>query len=65
MYHPPKPECHNHDLIEFLIDTCERLLVVKPNSKIIITGDLNQLDITSTTLIYSTGKEANKTANNT
>ena len=45
VYHPPNPEYNDKDLIEFFIDFCEQLLSAKPNSKIIIDGDVNQLDI--------------------
>ena len=33
------------DLIEFLMDSCEQLLSENPNTKIIITGDINRLNI--------------------
>ena len=32
-------------IIEYLIDTCEQILSVKPNSRIIIAGDINKLNI--------------------
>ena len=44
VYHPPNPEYNQHDLIEFLIDSCEGLLLTNPNSKLIIAGDVNQLN---------------------
>ena len=39
--HPPDYECNEQDLIEFLIDSCKQLLLSKPNSNIIIAGDIN------------------------
>jgi hypothetical protein len=36
VYLPPNSEYHQHDLIEFLIDSCEGLLLTNPNSKLII-----------------------------
>ena len=33
------------DLLDFLSDCCEEILLSNPNSKIIIAGDINQLDI--------------------
>jgi hypothetical protein len=43
VYHPPNPEYNQ--IIEFLIDSCEGLLLTNPNSKLIIAGDVNQLDV--------------------
>ena len=45
VYHPPNPEYNQYDLIDILIDSVEKLLLINPNSKIIIAGDVNQLDI--------------------
>ena len=45
VYHPPNSEYNQCDLVEFLIDSIEKLLLINPNSKIIIAGDINQLDI--------------------
>ena len=47
IYHPPDYEYNEQDLIEFLIDSCEQLLLSKPNSNIIIAGDINNLNIRS------------------
>ena len=33
------------DLLDFLIDSCERLLLSVPDAKLIIAGDINQLEI--------------------
>ena len=44
-YHPPNPEYNQYDLIDILVDSVEKLLSINPNSKIIIAGDVNQLDI--------------------
>ena len=43
--YPPNPEYNQYDLIDILIDSVEKLLPINPNSKIIIAGDVNQLDI--------------------
>ncbi len=40
IYHPPDYEYNEQDLIEFLIDSCEQLLLSKPNSNIVIPGDI-------------------------
>ena len=45
IYHPPDHDYNENDLIEYLIDTCEQILSVKPNSRIIIAGDINKLNI--------------------
>ena len=45
VYHPPNPEYNQYDLIDILIDFVEKLLSINQNSKIIIAGDVNQLDI--------------------
>ena len=43
--HPPSPEYHPDDLLDFLMNSCERLLSFAPNAKLIIAGDINQLEI--------------------
>ena len=45
IYHPPSPEYQSSDLLDFLTDSCERLLSLEPNAKLIIAGDINQLGI--------------------
>lgn len=45
IYHPPDNDYDDRDLTDFLIDSCEQLLSAKPNSKIIIAGDINKLNI--------------------
>ena len=48
IYHPPDHTYNPDDLIEFLSDSCEHLLLTAPNTKIIIAGDiLNKLNISS------------------
>lgn len=45
VYHPPEP-CYDVDhLLAFLSDTCDQILINDPNAKIIIAGDINQLNI--------------------
>ena len=36
---------YNPDELEFLINSCEQVLSTLPNTKIIIAGDLNKLNI--------------------
>ena len=43
VYHPPEPQYNADNLIDFLANTCNDILVSDPNSKLIICGDLNQL----------------------
>ena len=45
VYHPLSSECLSGDLLDFLIDAVERLLSSTPNARLIIAGDVNQLDI--------------------
>ena len=45
VYHPPDHNYNADDLIEFLMDSCEQLLSENPNTKIIVTGDINRLNI--------------------
>ena len=45
VYHPPDHIYNANDLIEFLINSCKQLLSENPNAKIIITGDINRLNI--------------------
>ncbi len=45
LYHPPSPEYLSDDLLDFLIDSCERILLSVPDEKLIIAGDINQLEI--------------------
>ena len=47
IYHPPDHVYTEFDLIEFLIDSCEQLLQLKPDSKIILAGDINNMNILS------------------
>ena len=47
IYHPPDHTYNPDDLIEFLSDSCEQLLLTAPNTKIIIAGDINKLNISS------------------
>ena len=45
VYHPPSSEDLSGDFPDFLIDAVERLLSFTPNARLIIDGDINQLDI--------------------
>ena len=43
VYHPPEPIYNESDLLDFLSEYCEKILLLQPNAKIIIAGDVNQL----------------------
>ena len=45
VYHPPEHDYDANDLVDFLTESSEQLLTENPNAKIIITGDLNKLNI--------------------
>ena len=45
VYHPASSEYLSGYLLDFLIDAVERLLSSTPNARLIIAGDVNQLDI--------------------
>ena len=45
LYHPPSSDYLSDDVLDFLIDSCERLLLSVPDAKLIIAGDINQLEI--------------------
>lgn len=43
VYHPPEPQYNADDLIDFLANTSNTILACDLNSKLVICGDLNQL----------------------
>ena len=43
VYHPDESLYDQEDLLDFLATSCEHLMTVDPNCKIIIAGDVNQL----------------------
>ena len=45
IYHPPDPIYDAAELLDFLSDTCDQILLEDPNAKIIIAGHINQLNI--------------------
>ena len=46
IYHPPSDYSYDaKDFIDYLIDSCERILLRDPNMNIIIAGDINKLNI--------------------
>ena len=45
VYHPPDPIYEATDLLNFMSDFCDQTLLNDPNAKIIIAGDINQLNI--------------------
>ena len=45
VYHPPDPIYEPAALLNFLSETCDKILHDDPNAKIVIAGDINQLQI--------------------
>ena len=45
VYNPPDPIYNEADLIEYLMDTCEKIMSSDPNARIIIGGDINKLNV--------------------
>lgn len=45
VYHPPNPAYADVELSDHLSDGCEQILSSKPNARIIIAGDINQLNV--------------------
>ena len=45
LYHPPDPVYAESDLLAHLTETCELILAGEPNARIIISGDINHLNI--------------------
>ena len=45
IYHPPDPIYAESELLDQLSDSCEQILLSDPSAKIIIAGDINQLNI--------------------
>ena len=45
VYHPPDPIYEPAALLNFLSETCDQILHDDPNAKIVIAGDINQLQI--------------------
>ena len=45
IYDPPNPTYLEPDLLEYLSDCCEQILISDPGARIIIAGDVNHLGI--------------------
>ena len=45
VYHPPDPIYDANDLLEFISDACDQILLDDPNTKIAIAGDINKLRV--------------------
>ena len=45
VYHPPDLIYEATDLLDFLSDSCDQLLLNDPNANIVITGDIIKLSI--------------------
>ncbi|PFX32709.1 hypothetical protein AWC38_SpisGene2368 [Stylophora pistillata] len=45
VYHPPDPIYDTWELLDFISNSCDEVLHNDPNAKIIIAGDINQLNI--------------------
>ena len=43
VYHPPERIYNESDLLDFLSEYCEKILLLQTNAKIIIAGDVDQL----------------------
>jgi hypothetical protein len=46
VYNPPDPTYLEQDLLDYLSNCCEQILLLDPSASIIIAGDINQLKIT-------------------
>ena len=45
VYYPHNPIYCSENLIEFLENACESILSMNPNARLMITGDINQLNV--------------------
>jgi hypothetical protein len=45
VYHPPEPIYNESDWLDFLPEYSEKILLLQPNAKIIIAGDVDQLRV--------------------
>ena len=45
VYHPPSPIYHDDDLLHHLTESCELILEKEPTARLVIAGDINQLNI--------------------
>ena len=45
VYHPPDPVYAGGEILDYLSDCCEQVLSSDPDARIVIAGDINQLDI--------------------
>lgn len=43
--HPPDPVYYEMDLLDFISELCDRILSYDLNAKIVISGDINQLNV--------------------
>ena len=48
VYHPPTFDYYETAFIDFLVNSCERILATSPNARL-IAGDSNKLDLKSLT----------------
>ena len=49
VYHLPTFDYYETAFIEFLVNSCESILATSPNTRVIIAGDINKLDLKSLT----------------
>lgn len=49
IYHPPDPVYTGGEFLDYLSDCCEQVLSSDPDARIVIAGDINQLDINTLT----------------
>ena len=45
VYHPPDPVYADGEFLDYVSDCCEQVLSLDPDARIVIAGDINQLDI--------------------
>jgi hypothetical protein len=60
VYHPPEPIYNESDLLDFLSEYCEKILLLQPNAKIIIAGDVNQLRVYDFCVQHNLGQVVRK-----
>lgn len=60
IYHPPDSLYDETELLDYLSETCEQILLSDPNARIVIAGDINQLKIKDVTYQYNLKQLVNK-----
>ena len=52
VYHPPDPVYAGGEILDYLSDCCEQVVSSDPDARIVIVGDINQLDINTLKALY-------------